>query len=121
MKDSLTAVSQNFNSQTDVIKTNLHKAPFYGPNCLMILIISNLYPSSAKSNVRNFHRLMMCTAAAELLYILMAVTLFSVPQLMPGWGLRPTVFNNWLFASTSYFYSLELQIINSVLSMISQT
>ena len=36
-----------------------------------------------KPNIRNFHRLMIFTAAFELLYIMMAISLFSVPQLMP--------------------------------------
>ena len=36
-----------------------------------------------KQNARNFHRLMIFTAAFELLYILMAISLFSVPQLIP--------------------------------------
>ena len=36
-----------------------------------------------KRNVRNFHRLMISTAVFELLYIVTAVTLFSVPHLAP--------------------------------------
>ena len=36
-----------------------------------------------KQNARNFHRLMIFTAVFELLYILMAISLFSAPQLIP--------------------------------------
>jgi len=52
--------------------------------------ISCIISLSVKSNVRNFHRLMMFTAVYELLYITMAIILFSLPHIAPSISESPS-------------------------------
>ena len=45
--------------------------------------VSCIYSFSRKQNLKNFHRLMLSTAVAELVYITAAILLFATPQLAP--------------------------------------